>query len=114
LKKYILLSLGLIFGAFLQGNANVTYKYTGKWKSSDERVELILKWDGRCILKKKLKILVNETECIWDKINHFVTYGKPNKKEVFYFKLDNNELLIEQDKRSLTREKADLIMHKIK
>ena len=114
MKKYILISLGLIFEIFSQSYASEINNYTGKWESSDGNVEMTFKDNGECILKKKLKIMAKETECIWDKKNHSVTYGNLNKKEIFYFKLDNNELIIEQDKRSLTREKADLIMHKIK
>lgn len=108
MTKYVVLFL--IFGTFLHAQANGIYKYVGNWKSSDNSVDMILKNNGQCILKKKSKIIAKNTECIWSKQEGSVMY---NKKEMFYFKLDNNELIIAQDKRSLTREKADLIMHKI-
>ena len=110
----MLVFISLIFGFFLQSYANDIYKYIGVWKDSNAEYEMIFKDGGRCSLKKKSKILIKQTECFWNQKEHLVTYGKANKKDTFYFKLDNNELIIEQDKRSLTRAKADLILHKAK
>ena len=112
MKKRIVIILVLVFGT-LQSLADDISNYVGEWKSSNAKVEIILKDNGKCILKKNLKIMVDETKCIWDANEQYIRYGNIPKKETMYFKLDNNELLIEQDKRSLTREKADLIMHKI-
>ncbi len=105
MKKQIVIVL--IFGA-LQGFADGVSNYSGEWKSSNGKVEFILKDDGKCILKKNSKIVTDETKCVWDANKQHIVYGK----ETMYFKLDNQELLIEQDRRSLTREKADLIMRK--
>jgi len=105
----------LIFGTFLESNASELSKYVGQWEDTikSKGLKITLKENGQCILFKDNKIIVKETDCIWDKTNHIVYYKVSNKKESFYFKLDNNELILEEDKRSLTREKADSIMHKI-
>ena len=106
----------MIFSSISQSSASEPCHYAGIWKSDDGKVEMTFKENGRCILTKKKKIVTAENECTWDRINGSVsfTHRKHHRKDMFYFKLDNNELIIEQDKRSLTREKADLIMHRVK
>ena len=88
-------------------------EYIGVWQDS-KGMGLILKSGGKCVIIEDSEVIVSEKDCKWDKSNKFLTYKYSNRKGVFYFKLDHNELILEQDKRSLTREKADAIMHKIK
>jgi hypothetical protein len=91
-------------------------KYIGKWESRDGSRQFTLKSNMHCIFKKNSKIILKENVCKWDAKTPAMIYyfNKQEKKnEKIYFKLDNNELIFEQDLVSLTREKADMIMHKI-
>jgi len=105
MRKFLFISFIFIY--------SVANEYVGVWQDP-KGMGLVLKSNGKCLITEDNEVIVSEKDCKWDKNNKFLTYKYSNREGVFYFKLENNELILEEDKRSLTREKADAIMHKIK
>ncbi|NPA66919.1 MAG: hypothetical protein GXO11_08570 [Epsilonproteobacteria bacterium] len=101
--------------------------YVGKWLSTDGEREFDFYSDFTCSVKKiypkphyKIKTIVLRQNCKWDpktqKAEYF--YGKKKvkphtKAKRFYFKLENNEMLLGSKIKKLRREKAYFILQKI-
>ncbi len=87
--------------------------YVGEWESRKGDRQLIIHKDLSCVLGKKRKVILDRDSCRIDLENHTLIYTLEGKKGRIFFRLDGGELLLEEDLRSLTREKADMILHRI-